>query len=102
MAGDSNTGGGGSVRWSVNSTNGALSGEDLDGDADTDFTVVIKVRAGMNAAQFAGRLRQVITADGDHVFFNLPIEKGVENQIQVVWGARNDKHRGNGGKPTKF
>ena len=106
MAGDSNTGGGGSVHWTVNTPNGGLTGRDPDGQKDTDFTVIIRVRPGMSAAQFAARLRQVITPDGDHVYFNLPIEDRGEDppqpQIQVVWGASNGKHRGNGGKPTQF
>ena len=125
--GDSETGGGGSVRWKVNEGDiktGATPsdrdsgsagngwhqrGRDNDGEAGTDFTVSIRAPNNMPADVFLGHLRAALAPDPNpdvgsaRVYFNLPIERNVEDQIRIIWGAGHPKHRGNGGiKPTKF
>ena len=117
MAGDANTGGGGSVYWRVE-TNSlentdtdikriskaavrlCQEGSDKDGDIGTDFTVSIKAPKGETAAQFLERLKQDLKVDKDRVYFNLAIEDNTE-QVRVSWGAVNPNHRGTGGRRSR-
>jgi hypothetical protein len=117
MAGDANTGGGGSVYWTVMTNSLEITdsdikrsdkasvlfhqeGSDKDGDINTDFTVSIKAPRGETAAQFLERLKQELTVDKDRVYFNLAIEDA-KDQVRVSWGRQNPNHRGNGGKRSR-
>ena len=113
MAGDNNTGGGGSVKWTVHANkvkktetkdkhtgsdetgNHEQEGRDQDGDPGEKFTVSIKVPAGKTPEQFIREF--ALTEDaGSRVYFNLLIEKEVSDQIRISWGRGNPNLRPEG------
>ena len=112
--GDNNTGGGGSVQWSIDVKHAGLKaadgtstdmgqqnhgGHDLDGEVGDLFTVSIKVPGGDSAQAYINELKTKLSPDGNRIFFNLPIEKH-DNQIRVSWGE-SDHHKGEANKQGK-
>ena len=109
--GDSEEGGGGSVRWKLevddaksanhNHTGNKVKqgGEDDDGEVGTDFTVSVQVPRGMTGPAFLAHLQGMLTlnSSGSRVFFNHPIEENRPAQIRVSWGD-SSHHEGTGGK----
>ena len=111
MAGDSNTGGGGSVYWSVDVNNGDDSkitsvkdsnghhhqrGKDKDGVPGVDyFTVTIRIPQGQQPNVYLGNLRNAIqvTLDNAHVTFPVLIEDlgpgDDHKQINITWGDQS-------------
>jgi hypothetical protein len=114
VSGDSETGGGGSVKWKLKADNVDQAGHqhngkkvdqdgtDEDGAAGTDLTVSVQVPQGMTGDAFLDHLKSILrlTPDKKRVYFNHPIERNEHKQIRVSWGANNPNHLGNGGKPT--
>ena len=112
--GDSEEGGGGSVKWKVearNSNNAShkhdqgeveQEGTDEDGAVDTDFTVSVLVPEDVDPDDFLQYLKDQLqlTNNKKRVYFNHPIQDE-EAQIRVSWGQSNH-HEGNGGQPTQF
>jgi hypothetical protein len=109
--GDNNTGGGGSVRWSINANSVEaadvtgdgphyLEGHDKDGDVGDFFTVSIRAPKKYKSAQdYLDDLKLAVDqdpGDGKRIYFNLPIEEHFD-QVRVSWGG-SPYHRGKGGK----
>ena len=116
--GDSQTGGDGSVQWSVDGTSVADTGPkaprnqhtnpgkgphhqdgvDDDGAIGDFFTVSIRVPQGVAVDEY---LRQFVwQVDGRRIWFNLPIEEDPlhqPDQVRVSWGD-SVHHKGIGGK----
>jgi hypothetical protein len=89
----SQTGGGGSVYWRIETPTVQAKGRDEEGVVGDCFTVSIKLPKGWSLEKFISQLKP----DGrKRVYFNLPIERD-ERQIQVVWG-KSRNHRGIGGR----
>ena len=115
--GDNQTGGGGSVYWSVDGERVAETGPraphnqhaghgigrhhqdgiDEDGAIGDLFTVSIKVPNGFESAQaYLSQFEWQVDNGGRRIYFNLPIEDDPD-QIHVSWGD-SVHHRGIGGK----
>jgi hypothetical protein len=116
MAGDSNTGGGGSVYWSldVNNADDAKTkdtkiankrhhqeGKDCDGNpANGDvFTVTIRIPQGQTPGGYVTGLQNAIqlSSDNAHVWFTVPIEDlgaaDDHRQINIKWGDQSQLAR---------
>ena len=113
--GDSEEGGGGSVKWRLETEHGddvvheqngkkvKQKGRDDDEKAETGFhfTVSIQVPNGFTRDEFLEHLRsdsglKKSTKDDERVYFNLEIEEDRPKQIRVSWG-KSDHHEGTGG-----
>ena len=110
--GDSETGGDGSVQWTVDVDHvkkdpsghsrvkcidvGAhghhQEGYDGDGDPGDVMTVSIKAPQGKTASGLLNYLKNTgLTIDGDRVYFNIAIEQNNGDQVRLSWGNSNHK-----------
>jgi hypothetical protein len=114
MAGDSQTGGGGSVVWKVDVDKVDLNpqktacedhgsgryhqrGRDTDGVEGVDnFTISIKIPKGKAAADLLAVMGAADTvSEPGRVVFPLPVEEWQPNQINIRWGGQPIAARGN-------
>jgi hypothetical protein len=112
MAGDSETGGGGSVTWAVNvdkidtdpvetdcqdlgSGKYHQRGRDKEDTDGKNFTISIKA-PGVSASQYKAQLQLPATIVADDVngriSFTLPIDRNERNQIKISWGDHDVPH----------
>lgn len=125
MAGDSQTGGGGSVTWYVKVDDVDASpqnticedhgrgqfhqrGRDKDNTV-TDFKIrILRPKKYADTASYLNDLRNAIRDGGDgRVEFTLPIDKDETDQIRITWGngtfaSRGEKIRQNAHVPAKM
>jgi hypothetical protein len=118
--GDNQTGGGGSVYWSVDGKrvdetgpraphnkhtghgNGPhhQDGIDNDGAIGDDFTVSIKVPKEFDSAEaYLEQFKWQIDQGGKRIYFNLPIEDDPD-QVHVSWGESENRRVIGVRKPT--